>query len=113
MKVKISKLNWVFVFFILLYMPNGSAGTSGEDLYLQNCMACHAYDGRGAMPGVLDFRESQTWPKLDDPALLLLLKEGIQKQESTVGMPAKGGNPDLTDNELKKIIRYMRKTFNK
>jgi mono/diheme cytochrome c family protein len=113
MKVNISKLNWVVVCFMFSYIPNGNAGPSGEDLYLQNCIACHAYDGSGSMPGVADFKESLAWKNMDDLALLYLLKRGVEKKGSTINMPPKGGNPNLTDDELNKIIRYMHKTFNK
>ena len=111
MNANILKLNWIVVYLVFLYVPNGNAGTSGEDLYLQNCMACHAYDGSGSMPGVADFNENGGWKDMSDLSLFSILKQGIQKEGSTVNMPPKGGNPNLTDKELKKIIRYMRKAF--
>lgn len=111
MKVNISKLKWVMAYVVFSYLPNANAGMSGEELYFQNCMACHAYDGSGSMPGVVDFKDASSWKEMDEQTLLLKLKQGIQKEGAAVSMPPNGGNPNLTDKELKKIIRYIRKTF--
>jgi len=74
-------------------------------------MICHAGDGSGAMPGVSGLTENKTWLTIDEEHLLAKLKNGIQKKGAAMSMPAKGGNPDLTDDDLKGIIRYMRQTF--
>lgn len=113
MKANILKLKWVITYALFLFLPNANAGMSGENLYLQNCMACHAYDGSGSMPGVGNFNESREWKNKNEQSLLLQLKKGIQKEGSVVTMPPKGGNQNLTDDELKKIILYMHQTFNK
>ena len=63
------------------------------------------------MPGVLDLKEDKGWSTEDEQSLLARLKQGIQKPGGNFNMPAKGGNPNLTDDDLKKIIRYMRKSF--
>lgn len=78
---------------------------------MKNCMVCHADDGSGAMPGVADLTESREWLKLSEPQLLSRMKQGIEKPGATVPMPPKGGNPELTDDDLKAVIHYMRNTF--
>lgn len=97
--------------FVYFYTPGVMAGMSGEQLYMQNCMVCHADDGSGAMPGVADLTENKAWSTIEEGSLLAKLKNGIQKKGATMSMPAKGGNPDLTDDDLKRIIHYMRQTF--
>ena len=94
-----------------MYTTGVHAGSHGENLYLQNCMVCHADDGSGAMPGVSDLTENKAWSVIDEGSLLVKLKKGIQKQGATMNMPAKGGNPNLTDKDLKEIINYMRQSF--
>jgi len=101
----------LFLCFVCFYTSGVMADMSGEQLYIQNCMVCHAEDGSGAMPGVSDLAENKAWLTIDEGSLLAKLKNGIQKQGATVSMPAKGGNPDLTDDELTGIIRYMREIF--
>ena len=106
-----NKIKALFLCFIYLYAPGVFAEMLGEQLYLKNCMVCHADDGSGAMPGVSDLTENKSWAIVDKEILLSKLKRGIQKKGATMSMPAKGGNPNLTDNDLKMIIHYMRKSF--
>ena len=87
------------------------ADINGEMIYTKNCMVCHADDGSGAMPGVADLTENREWLILPETQLLSRLKKGIQKPGATVTMPPKGGNPNLTDDDIKAVITYMRHTF--
>jgi len=106
--------NNIKVLFLCFFYFNTSsvmAAVSGELLYTRNCMVCHAEDGSGAMPGVSDLTENKTWLTIEEEHLLAKLKNGIQKEGAIISMPAKGGNPDLTDSDLKGIIRYMRQKF--
>ncbi len=105
------KIKLFFLCFIFIYSTSVNAAARGEKLYLQNCMVCHADDGSGAMPGVSDLTENKAWSVIDEGSLLVKLNKGIQKQGATMSMPAKGGNPDLTDKDLKEIINYMRQSF--
>ena len=111
MKKNISNLRLIFISFVFFYVSNGHAENPGEDLYQKNCMACHGYDGGGVMPGVLDFMEDRIWASIDPLTLFSQLKHGIRKDGTTMNMPTKGGNPNLTDDDLKKIIRYMHQKF--
>ena len=74
-------------------------------------IVCHADDGSGAMPSVPDVEENRAWTMMNKIKLLTRLKQGIQKSETSMGMPAKGGNPDLSDMDLNEIIKYMRQSF--
>ena len=111
MNVKVMKTKLFFLCFVFLYTTGLNAATRGESLYLQNCMVCHADDGTGAMPGVPDLEGNRAWSTMDKIKLLTRLKQGIQKSDASIGMPAKGGNPDLTDKDLNEIINYMRQSF--
>ena len=80
-------------------------------MYVQSCMVCHADDGSGSMPGVADLTLNRSWATEDESKLILRLKQGINSPKTEVTMPPKGGNPELSDNDLREIIRYMRASF--
>lgn len=111
MNVKVMKIKLFFLCFVFIYTTAVNADSRGEKLYMQNCMVCHADDGSGAMPGVLDLEENRAWSTMNKIKLLTRLKQGIQKTDESISMPAKGGNPNLTDKDLKEIINYMRQSF--
>jgi len=111
MNIKVMKIKLFFLCFVFMYTTAVNAATQGEKLYMQNCMVCHADDGSGAMPGVSDLTENKVWTTIDERSLLAKLKKGIQREGASVSMPAKGGNPDLTDKDLNEIINYMRQSF--
>ncbi|MFK5914495.1 MAG: cytochrome c [Woeseiaceae bacterium] len=105
------KIKLFFLCSVFIYTTGVNAASRGEKLYMQNCMVCHADDGTGAMPGVLDLEENRAWSTMNKIKLLTRLKQGIQKSDGSMGMPAKGGNSNLTDKELNEIINYMHQSF--
>lgn len=82
---------------------------SAEQIYTQNCMVCHADDGSGAMPGVSDMSKSKRLFTVSESELVARMKQGIQVKGSQLSMPPKGGNPDLTDSELLKALKYLKR----
>jgi cytochrome c5 len=73
---------------------------SAEDIVNQACAACHA-SGMMESPklgdnGAWTARIAQGYETLTKHAI-----EGIRM------MPARGGNPDLTDNEIARAVAYM------
>lgn len=101
----------VLVSIFAFQIQSTYADINGEKVFMNNCMVCHADDGSGAMPGVADLTENREWLTLPESQLLSRLKKGIQKPGATVAMPPKGGNTDLTDDDIKAAIAYMRNTF--
>lgn len=97
--------------FFMLFSVELFAESNGKQLYMQNCMICHSADGSGAMPGVTDLTANLGWSTSMEAQLLDRLKQGIQTPGAAVAMPPKGGNPNLSDMDLKVIISYMRKEF--
>lgn len=104
-------LKILFLSFIFCYSNTVKAESTGKQLYMNNCMVCHAADGSGAMPGVIDLEENRAWSTTESNVLLKRLKQGIRTPGARFSMPAKGGNPKLSDNDIKKIISYMRQSF--
>ncbi|MES1940909.1 cytochrome c family protein [Salinisphaera sp. T5B8] len=74
---------------------------SGEEVYANVCAACHASGVAGA-PKVSDTAE---WTKrLDEQGKDTLYSRAINGYK---GMPAKGGNPDLSEEEMHKAVDHI------
>lgn len=84
-------------------------GLSGQEIYSGTCIVCHGANGKGALPGVpkLSDRLSQS----SDDVLLHRIMNGYQSPGSNMPMPARGGNPGLTDDDVKKVLSFMKSNF--
>ncbi len=84
----------------------------GESLYNTTCVACHGSSGKGQVPGVPDLRGSDSRLKQKSiETLLHNVDEGYQSPGSMLAMPARGGNPGLSEQDLVDILGYMRQHF--
>lgn len=88
-----------------------SAGTSAKTLYDSTCIACHGPDGKGTLPGVPDLSDPKGRLAQPDSVLEKHILEGFQEPGSPMAMPAKGGNPSLTQQDVANLLIYMRATF--
>lgn len=73
---------------------------SGEEVVKASCAACHA----AGMMGSPKLGDKGAWAKRiaqGFPTLVKHATEGIRT------MPARGGNPDLSDNEIAGAVAYM------
>lgn len=71
----------------------------GRDVYMQECMTCHGSAGEGNMPGLPNFKESQTLFKTDNE-LIDIIRDGRGV------MPSFGGL--LTDDDIRDVASYLR-----
>lgn len=84
----------------------------GEKHYMQTCATCHGKDAEG-LPnlgkGLLDNAFIQ---ETSDAEMVEFLKKGrpASHPENTRGidMPPKGGNPVLSEEDLRDIVAYVR-----
>lgn len=83
----------------------------GKTVYSQTCIACHGANGKGAIPGVSDFSKADGPLAKSDEALIASIRDGLVTPGKPLSMPAKGGNPSLTDEEIKAVVEYLRTTF--
>ncbi|HYE60750.1 MAG TPA: c-type cytochrome [Phycisphaerales bacterium] len=85
---------------------------SGRTLYSGSCLACHGPGGSGIKGNGKALAKNSFIGGQDDDALLAFIKKGRDpsdpKNTTGVGMPAKGGNPALSDDDLLDIIAYLR-----
>lgn len=84
----------------------------GRRLYGETCAACHGANGEGVAGIGSSLIDSPLVAQSTDEELLLQIRTGLnagdQHNESGITMPASGGRPDLTDDELRLIIQYLR-----
>lgn len=83
----------------------------GQVIYEQTCVACHGADGRGTLPGVPDFTSKSGPLSKPDALLLEHVTNGFQSPESMMAMPPKGGNSDLTEEDIKIVIQHIREKY--
>ncbi len=74
--------------------------SKAEVLYNDNCKLCHASDNMGA-PAVGDV---DAWYAVAEKGFEEVVINAI---EGMGGMPPKGGNEDLTNTQIKKIVEFM------
>lgn len=93
-------------------VPSRGDAANGAELYTGSCQACHGPEGAGVeglgKPWVgSDFINART-----DDEMFAFLLEGrpADHPENTTGiaMNPRGGNPNLTDDDLYDLIAYMR-----
>jgi mono/diheme cytochrome c family protein len=85
---------------------------AGRTLFSQTCYACHGPDGKG-LPGLgKDLTISTFVSEHSDEELLAYVKEGRPANDplntTGVAMPPKGGFDYLTDEDILKIIAFVR-----
>lgn len=83
----------------------------GAQVYQETCVACHGENGRGALEGVPDFTDPRRRLAKPDEVLVRNMIEGFQSPGSPMPMPPKGGNPDLSDQDMVDVLAYMRRQF--
>ena len=84
----------------------------GYELFRSSCAACHGAEGRG-LPGLgKDMTVSEYIATTNDRDLLRFIKVGRLPGDplntTNVAMPARGGDPTLTDDKIREIIAFMR-----
>tara|TARA_Y100000780_G_C13580103_1_gene376383 strand:- start:241 stop:858 length:618 start_codon:yes stop_codon:yes gene_type:complete len=88
-----------------------SASISGKQIYESNCLACHGANGKGSIPGVPDFNVKNGRLSKSDNELLSNIITGVQSPGSSMPMPPRGGNSQLSDTDLNSVLKYIRSSF--
>jgi len=99
------------VFGMSVYANEPRDINNGKEKYEETCVACHGEDGKPTLPGVPDFTSKKGPFKKPNGQLVKSIMDGIDRPEADLAMPPMGGNPDLTEKDIRDILSYMRKTF--
>lgn len=87
-------------------------GPSGADLYKSSCSACHGPDAKGVPNIGKDLVNGEFCRTQSEDQLLAFVKKGRPSDDplntTKVAMPPKGGNPALSDSDIRSIIQYVR-----
>lgn len=98
---------------LVLALPGSgmAADHPGKAVYEGTCVACHGADGRGTIPGVPDFTKPGSALSKPEDHLVANVINGFQTPGSPLAMPPKGGNPGLTEDDVRNVVRYMKEVF--
>lgn len=84
----------------------------GRKVYASTCMTCHGLKGEGLPGQGKSLIDNEFVAGLDDANLLAFLKAGRQPWDplntTKVQMPPRGGNPMLTDDDLRDVGAFLR-----
>jgi len=92
--------------------PSPFAIAKGKAIYNNSCIACHGENGRGIEGLGKDWTQSEFIASHSDEELVEFLKVGRTLDDPLSAgeaiMPPMGGDPTLTDEDLRNVVAYMR-----
>jgi cytochrome c5 len=90
---------------VVLAEASGPKGMlTGQQVYGQVCKTCH----EAGLAGAPKFGDKVAWSARIAQGETTLSQHAIAGYQGKAGvMPAKGGNADLTDNEVRRAVAYM------
>ena len=87
-----------------------AAAADAKENYEKSCAKCHGADGKGQTKmgqklGIKDYTDAKVQAEMKDDAAFKAIKEGLKDKDGKVLMkPAE----DLTDDDIKALVTYMR-----
>lgn len=101
----------VFSLALVLVGAVSARAAEAKELWTKNCAKCHGEDGKGKTKmgeklGVKDYTDAKVQESLKEDEMAKAIKEGVKEKDSDK-MKMKG-SPDLTDDEVKALVAYVR-----
>lgn len=88
------------------------ARAKGKAIFKRTCVACHGENGEGIEGLGKDWTTSEFIANSSDEEMVEFLKVGRAiddpMSDGIAPMPPKGGDPTLTDEDLRNVVAYMR-----
>jgi len=89
----------------------GGDAAKGGKIYNETCVACHGADGHGVVPGAPDFTQKGGVLAKPHAVMAQHIKKGFREPGKPLAMPPKGGNPDLTDEDILDVHAFLHHRF--
>lgn len=90
---------------------NATSFARGKKLFV-TCVVCHGQDGRGMPKLGKDLTGSYLVSSLSDSELVAFIRKGRDATDpantTKIPMPASGGNPALSDENMADLVTYLR-----
>ncbi len=85
---------------------SGSSGDPGQHIYENLCVNCHGISALAAM--IPQMGDASAWAPRISKGVDVLYEHALNGFTGELGMmPARGGNPALSDDEVKAAVDYM------
>lgn len=84
---------------------------AGKTIYRRTCVGCHGANGKGVIPGTPNFNKHGGVLSKPHSALTDHIKNGFRSSGKPMPMPPKGGNPRLTDKDIRDVHAYLHQHF--
>lgn len=92
--------------------PAAAEVAAGKALFQSTCATCHGPNGEGVPNLGKDMRGNEWIAAQSDAELVEFLKVGRRASDprnvTGIDMPPKGGNASLKDEDLAKIVQFLR-----
>jgi cytochrome c553 len=101
----------VFSLALVIAGAVSARAADAKELWAKNCAKCHGEDGKGKTKmgeklGVKDYTDPKVQADLKDAEMAKAIKDGVKEKDSDkVKMK---GFPDLSDDEVKSLVAYIR-----
>ena len=82
---------------------------AGSAIYHKTCVACHGEDGHGTRRGMPDLTSGVM--AYSSNSLAAHIEHGFRGAGRPLAMPPKGGNPDLTADDIVNVLAYLHHAF--
>ncbi len=83
----------------------------GKEIFEDTCFACHGEDGKGTMDGIPDFTAKNSPLRQKEAILIDHITNGFESGTAPFAMPELGGDEDLTEQDVKDVLMFMKDEF--
>jgi len=99
-----ARTNLYFILLLTIFWTSTAGAANGTSVYEKNCMVCHG-EGIAGAPRTGDIDAwKERMPKGID-AMVTIVIDGVQGYSGA--MPPRGGNPNLSDDQIREAVQYM------
>jgi mono/diheme cytochrome c family protein len=99
---------WDVVAYAQTFPTSPDVIAAGEAVYRANCLACHAADGTGAIPGAPDFTDAAAMAAKSPQALFDTVSQGQGQMPAFADQSSANAIKVLSEDERWQVVDYLR-----